>query len=175
MSRNILISGAGIAGPALADLLHQHTRDDIDYVFADLARTRSFGLYTAYFTIPRTTSDERRARWYNAPPAAAWSSSAPTTRAPPAPACPSWTRVPGSTAGNCPHSKTSCAAPTPAPAGKHRACSTRWVIRRTSPARGRDRAPHLRALTADIGLSAVTSIRLGLRHVGTAVTTMLSR
>ncbi|MGK4593079.1 FAD-dependent monooxygenase [Amycolatopsis sp. w19] len=95
----------------LADLLHRHTRDDVDYVFgdeitgltdtgdgvdvafrhgedrrfdlvvladglrsrtrdlvfADIARTRSFGLYTAYFTIPRGDSDERWARWYNAP------------------------------------------------------------------------------------------------------------
>ncbi|RSN54440.1 FAD-binding monooxygenase [Amycolatopsis sp. WAC 04182] len=94
----------------LAELLHEHTRDDIDYVFgdeitgltetgdgvdvtfrngadrrfalvvladgfrsrtrdlvfADIARTRSFGLYTAYFTIPRSESDERWARWYNA-------------------------------------------------------------------------------------------------------------
>ncbi|MFC9256645.1 FAD-dependent monooxygenase [Amycolatopsis thailandensis] len=95
----------------LADLLHRHTRDDIDYVFgdevtglvdtgdgvdvtfrngvdrrfdlvvladglrsrtrdlvfADIARIRSFGLYTAYFTIPRAESDGRWARWYNAP------------------------------------------------------------------------------------------------------------
>ncbi|MGW7533579.1 FAD-dependent monooxygenase [Amycolatopsis sp. NPDC054798] len=95
----------------LADLLYQHTRDDIGYlfgdeissltdtgtgvdvglrsgarrrfdlvvladgfrsrtrdlVFADLARVRSFGLCTAYFTVPRTESDGRWARWYNAP------------------------------------------------------------------------------------------------------------
>ncbi|MDT8910059.1 FAD-dependent monooxygenase [Amycolatopsis sp. PS_44_ISF1] len=48
----------------LADGLRSHTRD---LVFADLARSRSFGLYTAYFTIPRTGSDGRWARWYNAP------------------------------------------------------------------------------------------------------------
>ncbi|PPK65091.1 FAD-dependent monooxygenase [Actinokineospora auranticolor] len=95
----------------LADLLHQRTRDDTEYLFgdevtgltetgdgvdvtfrtgpdrrfdlvvladgfrsrtrglafADIARTRSFGLYTAYFTIPRAESDGRWARWYNAP------------------------------------------------------------------------------------------------------------
>lgn len=48
----------------LADGLRSRTRD---LVFADLARTRSFGLYTAYFTIPRAESDGRWARWYNAP------------------------------------------------------------------------------------------------------------
>ncbi|WP_410661520.1 FAD-dependent monooxygenase [Amycolatopsis sp. lyj-112] len=48
----------------LADGLRSRTRD---LVFADIARTRSFGLYTAYFTIPRSTSDGRWARWYNAP------------------------------------------------------------------------------------------------------------
>ncbi|GAB3745878.1 FAD-dependent monooxygenase [Amycolatopsis oliviviridis] len=95
----------------LADLLHHHTRDDIDYVFgdeitgltdtgdgvdvafrngadrrfdlvvlaeglrsrtrdrifADIARIRSFGLYTAYFTVPRAEADDSWARWYNAP------------------------------------------------------------------------------------------------------------
>ncbi|ANN17798.1 FAD-binding monooxygenase [Amycolatopsis orientalis] len=48
----------------LADGFRSRTRD---LVFADLARTRSFGLYTAYFTIPRAESDGRWARWYNAP------------------------------------------------------------------------------------------------------------
>ncbi|WP_328608604.1 FAD-dependent monooxygenase [Amycolatopsis sp. NBC_00345] len=48
----------------LADGLRSRTRD---LVLADLARTRSFGLYTAYFTIPRAESDGRWARWYNAP------------------------------------------------------------------------------------------------------------
>ncbi|EMD28290.1 FAD-dependent monooxygenase [Amycolatopsis azurea] len=48
----------------LADGLRSRTRD---LVFADIARTRSFGLYTAYFTIPRTESDDRWARWFNAP------------------------------------------------------------------------------------------------------------
>jgi len=48
----------------LADGLRSRTRD---LVFADIARTRSFGLYTAYFTIPRAESDGRWARWYNAP------------------------------------------------------------------------------------------------------------
>ncbi|GAA1957252.1 FAD-dependent monooxygenase [Amycolatopsis minnesotensis] len=48
----------------LADGLRSRTRD---LVFADIARTRSFGLCTAYFTIPRSTSDGRWARWYNAP------------------------------------------------------------------------------------------------------------
>ncbi|WP_410580681.1 FAD-dependent monooxygenase [Amycolatopsis sp. lyj-108] len=95
----------------LADLLHQSTREDTEYVFgdeitgltdtgdgvdvafrtgsgrrfdlvvladgfrsrtrglvfADLVRTRLFGLYTAYFTVPREGSDGRWARWYNAP------------------------------------------------------------------------------------------------------------
>ena len=48
----------------LADGLRSRTRD---LVFADIARTRSFGLYAAYFTIPHHTSDRRWARWYNAP------------------------------------------------------------------------------------------------------------
>ncbi|GAA2980406.1 FAD-dependent monooxygenase [Actinokineospora diospyrosa] len=48
----------------LADGFRSRTRD---LVFADIARTRSFGLYTAYFTIPRTESDDGWARWYNAP------------------------------------------------------------------------------------------------------------
>ncbi|WP_181772579.1 FAD-dependent monooxygenase [Amycolatopsis pittospori] len=48
----------------LADGLRSRTRD---LVFADIARTRSFGLYTAYFTIPRAESDGQWARWYNAP------------------------------------------------------------------------------------------------------------
>nr|WP_264085165.1 FAD-dependent monooxygenase [Kibdelosporangium phytohabitans] len=48
----------------LADGLRSRTRD---LVFADIARTRSFGLYVAYFTIPRAESDGRWARWYNAP------------------------------------------------------------------------------------------------------------
>ncbi|EME57145.1 FAD-dependent monooxygenase [Amycolatopsis decaplanina] len=48
----------------LADGLRSRTRG---LVFADIARTRSFGLYTAYFTIPREESDGRWARWYNAP------------------------------------------------------------------------------------------------------------
>ncbi len=48
----------------LADGLRSRTRD---LVFADLARIRSFGLYTAYFTVPREESDGRWARWYNAP------------------------------------------------------------------------------------------------------------
>ncbi|SFO86100.1 FAD-dependent monooxygenase [Amycolatopsis rubida] len=48
----------------LADGFRSRTRD---LVFADLASTRSFGLYTAYFTIPRTGSDARWARWHNVP------------------------------------------------------------------------------------------------------------
>ncbi|WP_410665527.1 FAD-dependent monooxygenase [Amycolatopsis sp. lyj-84] len=48
----------------LADGLRSRTRD---LVFADLARIRSFGLYTAYFTVPREEADGRWARWYNAP------------------------------------------------------------------------------------------------------------
>ncbi|MFC3511094.1 FAD-dependent monooxygenase [Amycolatopsis halotolerans] len=48
----------------LADGFRSRTRD---LVFADLARVRSFGLYTAYFTIPRTESDGRWARWHNVP------------------------------------------------------------------------------------------------------------
>ncbi|GLW89657.1 FAD-dependent monooxygenase [Actinokineospora globicatena] len=48
----------------LADGFRSRTRD---LVFADIARTRSFGLYTAYFTIPRAESDGSWARWYNAP------------------------------------------------------------------------------------------------------------
>lgn len=47
----------------LADGLRSRTRD---MVFADIARTRSFGLYSAYFTVPRTASDGRWARWHNA-------------------------------------------------------------------------------------------------------------
>ncbi|GLZ42229.1 FAD-dependent monooxygenase [Actinokineospora sp. NBRC 105648] len=48
----------------LADGFRSRTRD---LVFGDIARTRSFGLYTAYFTIARTESDGSWARWYNAP------------------------------------------------------------------------------------------------------------
>ncbi|MGY6654790.1 FAD-dependent monooxygenase [Amycolatopsis sp. TRM77291] len=48
----------------LADGFRSRTRG---LVFADLVRTRSFGLYTAYFTVPRAGSDGRWARWYNAP------------------------------------------------------------------------------------------------------------
>jgi 2-polyprenyl-6-methoxyphenol hydroxylase-like FAD-dependent oxidoreductase len=48
----------------LADGLRSRTRDRI---FADISRTRSFGLYSAYFTIARTETDNRWARWYNAP------------------------------------------------------------------------------------------------------------
>ncbi|CAM5441724.1 FAD-binding monooxygenase [Streptomyces spiroverticillatus] len=48
----------------LADGFRSRTRD---LVFGDRARTRSLGLCTAYFTIPRATTDGRWARWYNAP------------------------------------------------------------------------------------------------------------
>ncbi|GLZ78298.1 FAD-binding monooxygenase [Actinorhabdospora filicis] len=48
----------------LAEGFRSRTRD---LVFADIARTRSFGLYTAYFTIPRAETDGNWARWYNAP------------------------------------------------------------------------------------------------------------
>jgi 2-polyprenyl-6-methoxyphenol hydroxylase-like FAD-dependent oxidoreductase len=48
----------------IAEGLRSRTRD---LVFADIARPRSFGLYTAYFTIARAESDGRWARWYNAP------------------------------------------------------------------------------------------------------------
>ncbi|GAA0638652.1 FAD-dependent monooxygenase [Kutzneria viridogrisea] len=47
----------------LADGLRSRTRE---LVFADTTRIRSFGLYTAYFTIPRAESDSDWARWYNA-------------------------------------------------------------------------------------------------------------
>lgn len=48
----------------LADGLRSRTRD---MIFADIARPRPFGLYTAYFSIPRAATDDRWARWYNAP------------------------------------------------------------------------------------------------------------
>ncbi|MFJ2738862.1 FAD-dependent monooxygenase [Streptomyces sp. NPDC087440] len=48
----------------LADGFRSRTRD---LVFGDRARISSFGLCTAYFTIPRAASDGRWARWYNAP------------------------------------------------------------------------------------------------------------
>ena len=47
-----------------AEGVGSHTRK---LVFGDEVRRRSFKLYTAYFTIPRTPGDARQMRWFNAP------------------------------------------------------------------------------------------------------------
>ena len=47
-----------------AEGVGSHTRK---LVFGDEVQRRSFKLYTAYFTIPRTPGDARQMRWFNAP------------------------------------------------------------------------------------------------------------
>ncbi|MCX4679095.1 FAD-dependent monooxygenase [Streptomyces sp. NBC_01433] len=80
--RNVLVAGAGIAGPTLAYWLHRHglaatvverapaVREGgqtVDLRGAGRTVAREMGLTTAYFTIPGEPRDGRWARWYNAP------------------------------------------------------------------------------------------------------------